>query len=91
MSTLIVEDGTEFPTVDDRRSSLRRGYLVVLERGRTGWGAYVPDLDGVVAAADTEEEVWALISEAVAFHLDGLREDDEPIPVPTSHPHWVNA
>ncbi|MEA2496900.1 MAG: hypothetical protein QOJ29_4811 [Thermoleophilaceae bacterium] len=91
MSTLIVPDGTEFPVVDVPNEVLSIGFLVVVERGQSGWGAYVPDLDGVVAAGDSEEEVCSLISEAVAFHLQGLRDDHEPIPEPTSRAHWVTG
>jgi predicted RNase H-like HicB family nuclease len=91
MSTLIVEDGTEFPVLDDSPPVLRRGFLVVIERGHSGWGAYVPDLDGVVAAAETEAEVCLLIREAVALHLKGIREDNEAVPEPTSHAYWVRS
>ena len=91
MSTLIVSDGTEFPVVDDQSQASGLGYLVVIERGRSGWGAYVPDLDGVVAAANTEEEVCSLISDAVAIHLQGLRDDQEAIPEPTSRAHWATG
>ena len=59
-------------------------YLVVVEKGPTSYGAYVPDLPGCVAAADSREEVLALIKEAIEFHLEGLKEDGEPIPSPAS-------
>jgi predicted RNase H-like HicB family nuclease len=75
----------------DAHPVFRLGFLVVIERGQSGWGAYVPDLDGVVAAAETEAEVCSLITEAVELHPQGLREDHEPIPEPTSHAHWVSV
>lgn len=59
-------------------------YSVVIERGPTSYGAYVPDLPGCVAAAETLDEVQTLIREAIEFHLDGLREDGDPIPEPTT-------
>ena len=59
-------------------------YLVVVEKGPTSYGAYVPDLPGCVAAADTKGEVLTLIKEAIEFHLEGLREDGQPIPSPAS-------
>ena len=46
-------------------------YLVVVEHGPTSWGAHVPDLPGCVAAAESKDEVLALIKEAIEFHLDG--------------------
>ena len=59
-------------------------YLVVVEKGPSSYGAYVPDLPGCVAAADSKDEVLALIKEAIEFHLDGLKEGGEPIPSPVS-------
>jgi predicted RNase H-like HicB family nuclease len=59
-------------------------YLVVVEKGPSSYGAYVPDLPGCVAAADSKDEVLALIKEAIEFHLDGLKEGGEPIPSPAS-------
>lgn len=48
-------------------------YLVIVEQSTAGYGAYVPDLPGCVAAAETHDEVLKLIPEAIAFHVDGLR------------------
>ena len=59
-------------------------YLVVVEKGSTSFGAYVPDLPGCVAAAETREEVLALIREAIEFHIDGLKQDGQPVPPPSS-------
>ena len=57
-------------------------YVVVYEPTPTGWSAYVPDLPGCVAAGETREETERLIREAVAFHIEGLQQDNEPIPEP---------
>ncbi|HST62864.1 MAG TPA: type II toxin-antitoxin system HicB family antitoxin [Longimicrobium sp.] len=59
-------------------------YAIVIEKGATGCSAYVPDLPGCIAAAETEDEVRTLIREAIEFHLEGLREDGDPIPQPSS-------
>ena len=59
-------------------------YAVVFEKGPTSYGAYVPDLPGCVAVGDTLEEVERLIQEAIEFHIEGMREDGDPIPNPTS-------
>ena len=59
-------------------------YLVVIEKGDSSYGAYVPDLPGCVAAAGSETEVRQLIREAIEFHIEGLREHGEPVPVPNS-------
>ena len=60
-------------------------YLGVVERGETSWGAHVPDLPGCVATGKSREEVEHTMQEAIIFHVDGLREDGEPIPVPHSY------
>lgn len=59
-------------------------YLVVIEKEASSFGAYVPDLPGCIAAAQSEEEVRQLIKEAIEFHIEGLRESGEPIPTPSS-------
>jgi predicted RNase H-like HicB family nuclease len=59
-------------------------YAVVFEKGPTSFGAYVPDLPGCVAVGDTLEEVERLIQEAIQFHIEGMREDGDTIPEPTS-------
>jgi predicted RNase H-like HicB family nuclease len=52
------------------------GYAVVIEKGETSFGAYVPDLPGCVAVAETEAEARELIREAIALHLDMLNGDE---------------
>ncbi len=59
-------------------------YTVIYEKGPTSWGAYVPDLPGVVAVGDSRDEVERLIQEAIEFHLDGLRSEGLKIPQPAS-------
>ncbi|MBI3782920.1 MAG: type II toxin-antitoxin system HicB family antitoxin [Deltaproteobacteria bacterium] len=66
-------------------------YLVVVEQGPKSFGAYVPDLPGCVAAAETREEVLELIREAIEFHIDGLREDGMPVPAPSSSSEIVDV
>jgi predicted RNase H-like HicB family nuclease len=66
-------------------------YAIVIEKGETSYGAYVPDLPGCVAVGESEEEVRALIREAIEFHLDGMREDGEPIPAPASRVEYVKV
>jgi predicted RNase H-like HicB family nuclease len=59
-------------------------YLVVIERGPSSLGAYVPDLPGCIAVGDTRQEVEVLIREAIEFHIEGLREDGQSLPEPSS-------
>jgi predicted RNase H-like HicB family nuclease len=55
-------------------------YLIVLEPTPTGFSAYSPDLPGCVATGPTRPEVEVNMREAILLHLDGLREDGEPVP-----------
>ena len=59
-------------------------YAVVIEKGAKGFGAYVPDLPGCIAAAKTRDEVVKLIQDAIEFHIEGLKQDGATVPKPTS-------
>ena len=59
-------------------------FTVIYEKGPTSWGAYVPDLPGVISVGDSQSEVERLIQEAIEFHLEGMREEGVPIPPPAS-------
>jgi predicted RNase H-like HicB family nuclease len=59
-------------------------YTVIYEKGPTSWGAHVPDLPGVISVGDSRDEVEQLIAEAIAFHIDGLRQEGLSVPEPAS-------
>lgn len=59
-------------------------YLVVYEKGPKSYGAFVPDLPGCVAVAESKREVRKLIREAIVFHVEDMRERGERIPRPTA-------
>ena len=59
-------------------------YLVVVEKGKSSYGAYVPDLPGCVAVGETRREVVKLIREGIMLHIGAMREAGEPIPPPIS-------
>ena len=60
-------------------------YVVIFEKGENSYGASVPDLPGCIAVAKTMPEVKELIAEAIEFHIEGLREDGEIVPQPSSN------
>jgi predicted RNase H-like HicB family nuclease len=61
-----------------------RRYLIVIEGDDdAGFSAYAPDLPGCVATGATREDVEREMRDAIAFHLEGLREAGEPIPEPS--------
>lgn len=59
-------------------------YTIVIEKSKTGFGAYVPDLPGCVAVAKTKTEVKKLIKEGIEFHLKGMKLVGYKIPDPDS-------
>jgi predicted RNase H-like HicB family nuclease len=59
-------------------------YAIVVERAKTNYAAYVPDLPGCIATGETVEETERLLREAITLHVAGLREDGLPVPEPSS-------
>ena len=59
-------------------------FLVVVEKGKTSYGAYVPDLPGCVAAGESRREAVKLIREGIQLHIRAMREAGETVPMPTS-------
>jgi predicted RNase H-like HicB family nuclease len=64
-------------------------YLIVIEKTRTGYSAYSPDLDGCVATGESREQVEKMMKKAIEFHLEGLREERTRIPHPHTYPAFV--
>ncbi|MBE2241154.1 MAG: type II toxin-antitoxin system HicB family antitoxin [Burkholderiaceae bacterium] len=66
-------------------------YAIVIERAEGNYSAYVPDLPGCVATGATLAEVEAEIRDAIAFHLEGMREDGLAVPSPSSQVEYVEV
>jgi predicted RNase H-like HicB family nuclease len=66
-------------------------YAIVIERGSNSYSAYVPDLPGCVAAAETIDEVKTLVTEAIRIHIVGMIEDGLDVPLPSSQVEYVAA
>ena len=66
-------------------------YLVVVEETATGFSAYSPDLPGCIATGATREEVEREMSEAMQFHIEGMREDGQAVPEPHSYPAFCEV
>jgi predicted RNase H-like HicB family nuclease len=64
-------------------------YAIVIENAGSNFSAYVPDLPGCIATGATVEEVEREIREAIEFHIEGLREDGTPVPLPSSAVGYV--
>ena len=64
-------------------------YLIVIEPTRTGFSAYSPDLPGCLSTGRTREEVEANMRAAIAFHLEGLRQEGQSVPEPRTYSAYV--
>ena len=64
-------------------------FLIVIEKANGNFSAYAPDLPGCVATGATREEVERNIHEAIEMHIEGLREDNVPIPESSSSAEYV--
>jgi predicted RNase H-like HicB family nuclease len=59
-------------------------YAIVVEKTTGGYGAYVPDLPGCAATAETEGDVIALIREGIEIYIEELKARGESVPEPNS-------
>ncbi|SPE32706.1 conserved hypothetical protein [Acidobacteriia bacterium SbA2] len=66
-------------------------YVVIIEKGASSFGAYVPDLPGCAAVGETREEALRLIRKAVDLHVSSMREHGDPLPEPTSSTEYVQV
>ncbi len=59
-------------------------YAIVVEKAKSNFAAYVPDLPGCVATGKTIAETEKRLREAIEIHIQGLREDGLQVPEPSS-------
>jgi predicted RNase H-like HicB family nuclease len=59
-------------------------YAIVVEKAKSNYAAYVPDLPGCVATGATVEETERRLRKAIELHVLGLREDGLTVPEPSS-------
>ena len=64
-------------------------YAIVVEKAKSNYAAYVPDLPGCVATGATVKETEGRIREAIEAHIEGLREDGLPVPRASSVVDYV--
>lgn len=66
-------------------------YAIVIEQGPNNLSAYVPDLPGCITTGRTVAEIERNMREAIELHLEGLAEDGEPIPAPTTAVTYIES
>lgn len=64
-------------------------FLIVIEQAESNYSAYSPDLPGCVATGETREQTESRMYEAIRLHLEGMREDGDPIPESRSFAEYV--
>nr|VFJ94606.1 MAG: Predicted nuclease of the RNAse H fold, HicB family [Candidatus Kentron sp. LFY] len=72
----------QHPETGGNKKTLNMKYTVILEKGASSHGAFVPDLPVCIAVGETKEEALRLIGEAIEFHIQGLLDAKEEIPRP---------
>lgn len=66
-------------------------YAIVIEKAGSNFSAYVPDIPGCVATGNSVEETERHMREAIRFHLEGMQEDGEAVPEPSSSVEYVEV
>lgn len=66
-------------------------FLIVIEKTKSGYSAYSPDVPGCIATARTRKSVENRIKEAIHFHIEGLRDEGYELPKPKSYSSYVNV
>jgi predicted RNase H-like HicB family nuclease len=59
-----------------------RSPVVIHKDPESDYGVTVPDLPGCFSAGETVDEALVQAVEAIELHLDGLLQDNEPLPTP---------
>jgi predicted RNase H-like HicB family nuclease len=70
---------------------MKKRYAIVIEKAKNNYSAFVPDVDGCVAAAKTVQGTKALMQEALEFHFEAMADDGDFIPEPTSVVDYVEV
>ena len=65
---------------------MKSAYTAIIEKEGGTYGVYFPDFDGCVSVGSTVPEVMRNAEEVLAFHIQGMREDGEAIPLPSEPP-----
>ena len=66
-------------------------FLIVVEKTKTGFSAYSPDVHGCVATASSRKSVEHRIQQTIEFHVESMREQGYALPKPTSYSAYVDV
>jgi predicted RNase H-like HicB family nuclease len=77
-------DAEEYLSASANRGTKEVTYTVIIENAGMNYSAYVPDLLGCITTGAMPEETMCNIREAIELHLEGIREDGDPVPEPST-------
>jgi len=66
-------------------------YLIFIEKYGNSYSAFAPDLPGCVAAGDTMEETEEMMRQAIAMHIEDMKETGQQIPEPLAVCRYVEV
>lgn len=66
-------------------------FLVVIEKADGNYSAYAPYIPGCVATGATPEETKQRMAEAIALHIQGLREGGLKVPEPSASADYISV
>ncbi len=66
-------------------------YLIIIEKAKGNYSAYSPDVPGCVATGATREEAESEMHQALQLHLEGIKEDGLPLPLPSATVGYIEA
>ena len=68
-----------------------RKFLIIIEKTKSGFSAYSPDLEGFIATGATKRAVKRSMRDAIIFHLKGLKQDGLKIPSRKSYSTYLEV
>ena len=66
-------------------------YLIILEKTKTGFSAFSPDLPGCVATGSARKQAEKNMKDAIAFHLEGMQQEGLEAPQPHSFSTYLEV
>ncbi len=64
-------------------------YTIIIEKGNNSYGAYVPDIPGLVSVAKSKKVTLQLVKEAIKRHIETLEKDGQPLPLSRSESGYI--
>jgi predicted RNase H-like HicB family nuclease len=63
---------------------MKQRFLVVYEHLKRNYGGHAPDIPGCCSTGKTLKKMREMMREALEFHLEGMAEDGDEMPMPVT-------